>query len=197
LGDCHEVKNIFSKLIERGILPSDGDYGDNVRAHLVWLSDGKPWFKDHILPLLEDVVVILDVYHLMQAFGAFIALCYKPNSKQARRWMDRVAELTVGPRTRHKKAKPRKGHRKRPAGSTHHAHQRPVDPNIDPDQHAATLFGTLFEVPEQLTKKAEKARNRLLGFMYDSPSRINYVAFRARGYQISSGAAAELVELGP
>jgi len=48
-GDCHAVHGIFKDLIARGILPSDGDYGDSVQAQLVWLSDGMPWFNDHIL----------------------------------------------------------------------------------------------------------------------------------------------------
>jgi hypothetical protein len=74
---------IFKDLIARGILAADGDYGDDVVAQLVWLSDGMPWFKDHILLLLSDVVVILDVYHLLQAFAALGALCLPPKAKQA------------------------------------------------------------------------------------------------------------------
>jgi hypothetical protein len=82
-GDCEEVGGIFKDLIARGILAADGDYGDDVVAQLVWLSDGMPWFKDHILLLLSDVVVILDVYHLLQAFAALGALCLPPKAKQA------------------------------------------------------------------------------------------------------------------
>jgi hypothetical protein len=190
-GDCNEVHAIFKDLIARGILPSDGDYGDGVQAQLVWLSDGMPWFKDHILPLFSDVVVILDVYHLLQAFATLIALCYKPKSKKARRWLDRAAKLTVGPVPATAKksttAKMRRGHKKGTGSRTHHAHQRPVDPKTDPAKQAADLIAMIFEVPTP-TKKAEAAQHRLFMFLYGDPDRINYVAFRYRGYQIGSGA---------
>jgi hypothetical protein len=187
-GDCHEVRAIFQNLIARGILRPDGNHGDGVRAQLVWLSDGMPWFKDYILPLFQDVVVILDVYHLLQAFAAFVALCFKPKSKPARRWLDRAAELTVGPRPRAKKAKSRRGHRKGAANATAHAHERHVDPNTDPVKQALDLVTMLFEVPTPPTKRAQATQARLFGFLFDDPDRINYVAFRARGYQIGSGA---------
>ena len=194
-GDCQAVRGIFEDLIARGILPSDGNYSDGVQAQLVWLSDGMPWFKDHILPLFPDVVVILDVYHLLQAFAAFIALCFKPKSKQARRWLDRAAELTVGPRTRSKKVRRRRGHRKGAAVNPHHAHQRPVDPHADPVKQAAELVSMLFDVSTP-TKKAQTAQSRLFQFLYGHPDRINYVAFRARGYQIGSGAMESLHRTG-
>jgi hypothetical protein len=194
-GDCQEVRAIFEDLIARGILPPDGNYGDDVHAQLVWLSDGMPWFKDHILPLFQDVVVILDVYHLLQAFAAFIVLCFKPKSKQARRWLDRAAELTVGPRPRVKKARRRRGHHKGAVANTPHAHQRHVDPNADPVKQAADLVLMLFEVRTP-TKKAQAAQSRLFNFLYSDPDRINYVAFRARGYQIGSGAMESLHRTG-
>jgi hypothetical protein len=194
-GDCHAVRGIFEDLIARGILPPDGNYGDGVHAQLVWLSDGMPWFKDHILPLFSDVVVILDVYHLQQAFAAFIALCLKPKSKQARKLLDRVAELTVGPRPRGKTSKKRRGHRKGTAANVHHAHQRPVDPKTDPVKQAAALVSILFEVSTP-TKKADEAQSRLFQFLYNDVDRINYVAFRARGYQIGSGAMESLHRTG-
>jgi hypothetical protein len=191
-GDCHEVRAIFQDLITRGILPPDGNYGDGVRAQLVWLSDGMPWFKDHILPLFQDVVVILDVYHLLQAFATFIALCFKPKAKPARRWLNRAVELTTGRRPNHRrKAKRRRGHRKGAAKANAHAHERNVDPDTNPVEQAAKLIGMLFEVPTK-TKKAQAAQFRLFKFLFNDSDRINYVAFRARGYQIGSGAMESL-----
>lgn len=194
-GDCHHVRAIFEDLITRGILPPDGNYGDGARAQLVWLSDGMPWFQDHILPLFSDVVVILDVYHLLQAFAAFIALCGKPKAKRARRWLNRAAGLTVGRRPRRRKAKPRRGHRKGAAKAVTHAHQRHVDRNTDPVKQAAELIAMLSDVPTP-TKKAQAAQTRLFDFLYRDPDRINYVAFRARGYQIGSGAMESLHRTG-
>ena len=191
-GDCEEVGVIFKDLIARGILPANGDYGDGVVAQLVWLSDGMPWFKDHILPLLSDVVVILDVYHLLQAFAAFGALCFKPKAKQARRrWLNRAAVLTVGRRYRRRKPALRRGHRKGAARATAHAHQRRVAPDIDPVKQATKLITMIYEVPTP-TDEAEAAQARLFRFLYGDPDRINYVAFRARGYQIGSGAMESL-----
>jgi hypothetical protein len=191
-GDCHAVRGIFEDLMARGILPPDGNYGDGVHAQLVWLSDGMPWFKDHILPLFQDVVVILDVYHLLHAFAAFIALCHKPKSKPARLWLDRAAELTVGQRPRVKKASRRRGSRKGTGGMVrHHSHQRPVEPNTNPAKQAAALVALLIEVPIK-AHKARAAQSRLFSFILENPDRINYVAFRARGYQIGSGAMESL-----
>jgi hypothetical protein len=195
-GDCHEVSEIFQDLIARGVLPESGDYGDGVHAQLVWLSDGMPWFKDHILPLFEDIVVILDVYHLLQAFAAFIALCVKPKSKAARRFINRATELTVGAKPRAKKKAPRRrGHRKNRGTTVPHVHQRHVDPTIDPVKRAAELTAMLFEVPTP-TKKARDAQGRLFRYIYNDPNRINYVALRARGYQIGSGAMESLHRTG-
>ncbi len=53
----------------------------------------------------------------------------------------------------------------------------------------------LFEVPTP-TAKAQAARSRLFGFLYNCPDRINYIAFRARGYQIGSGAMESLHRTG-
>lgn len=195
-GDCKEVGLIFQDLIARGILPSDGDYGQGVLAQLVWLSDGMPWFTDHILPLFSDVVVILDVYHLMQAFFAFIALCFKPKSKEAKNWRDRVSELTVGQKMKaSKKIQRRRGHKKGTSRHCHHVHQRPLDPDIDPVQQAVELVKIIFNVPTK-TKKAEEAQSRLFSFILSDPDRINYVTFRVRGYQIGSGAMESVHRIG-
>jgi hypothetical protein len=191
-GDCQAVRAIFEDLIARGILMADGNYGDDLHVQLVWLSDGMPWFKDHIHSLFKDIVVILDVYHLLQTFAAFIALCVKPKSKKARRWMAQVKEMTVGPRPKRETAKIRLGHKKNVEQKiSPHAHQRDVDRRINPVNHAIKFIWMLFDVPK-LSKKAEAAQQRLFSFLYNDLDRINYIAFRARGYQIGSGAMESL-----
>jgi hypothetical protein len=107
-GDCHEVRDIFADLIRRGVLPADGDYGQDVQAQLVWLSDGMAWFKDHIQPLFTDLVVILDAFHLLQAVAAYIAKCFQPKSHKARVWLDQVKDFVLGPRPLGKKARRRR-----------------------------------------------------------------------------------------
>lgn len=183
-GDCRDVKAIFEDLIHRGILPADGDYGQGVHAHLVWLSDGMPWFKEHIHPLFPELVVILDVYHLLQAFAAYIALCCEPGSEQARMYRQLATELALGPRPkRGAKARRRRGHVKGCAkNAEHHAHQREVEP-----EPQGSFLKLLLEIAAP-TLKAQKVRWRLFDFLDSDRERIKYREFRARGYQIGSGA---------
>ena len=191
-GDCQDVREIFEDLIARGILPSNGDYGDDIQAQLVWLSDGMPWFKDHILPLFSGMVVILDCYHLIQAFSAFIMLCFRPKSKESRRWLEQVKALTVGSREpKAAKRTPRKGHRKSKQKNARHAHELPLDPNAEPVEQAKKLIKLLLEAPAS-SAKAKASQSRLFVFIFFDLERINYVAFRSRGYQIGSGAMESL-----
>jgi len=195
-GDCHEVQKIFKDLIARGILTSDGMYENGIQAQLVWLSDGMPWFKDYIIPLFTHIVVILDVYHLLHAFAAFFALCFTPQSKQSRIWLARVATLAVGPCPPKKAPKLRGGPRRGTTGSSHgHAHNRPVDLNADPVQQVIQLLLLVFQAPTP-TEKAQAIQSRLFFFLFCDPNRVNYLAFRARGYQIGSGAMESLHRTG-
>lgn len=93
-GDCKHVTSIFEELIAAGILPVGGDYGDGVKAQYVWLSDGAPWFEERLVPLFgESVVVILDVYHVLERAAAYAdAVFAKP---VARDWYTRFRTMLL------------------------------------------------------------------------------------------------------
>ena len=189
-GDYTQVVDAFSWLNSHGILPPDGDYGDGVVAELCWLSDGMPWFSDHILPLFTSPVVILDVYHLLERLAAYAALCYGKGSRAARRWYNQAAGLVCGPKAHpnNRKPTPRRGTRR--AGKRVpkiRAHQRTTEPPEGPYKMVKDL-GLLLVSTHPKTIKAEEAKQKLGGYIISNVARMDYATYRYRGYQIGSGA---------
>jgi hypothetical protein len=188
-GDYTRVVDAFSWLNSHGILPPDGDYGDGVVAKLCWLSDGMPWFSDHILPLFLSPVVILDVYHLLERLAAYAALCYGKGSRAARRWYSMAVKLVCGPKAKKRKPKPRRGTGGR-AGKRvpkTRAHQRTTEPPERAYKMVKDL-GLLLASTHPKTKKAEKAKQKLGWYIIGNVFRMDYATYRYRGYQIGSGA---------
>ena len=189
-GDYTQVVDAFNWLIAHGILPADGDYGDGRVAELCWLSDGMPWFQDHVQPLFAAPVVILDVYHILERLAGYAALCYGKGSRVAKRWYNKAAALLCGPRERAKQRKPksRRGARRSPARAPAvHAHHRTSAP---PDQPCEVVKQLGLHVVSTHPKddKAQEAKDKLLGYIVGNVARLDYATFRYRGYQIGSGA---------
>ena len=82
VGSYEVVMAAFEDLITEGILPANGDYGDGVVAQLVFVADGMPWFKDHIVPKFSDLVTVLDNRHLLKRIlDTLKAICRKGSPK--------------------------------------------------------------------------------------------------------------------
>lgn len=202
-GDCHEVTTIFEDLIRRGILTTNGRYSDDVHAQNVWLSDGAPWFSNRIHPLFEDLLVILDAYHLLEAFSTFFAFCFGAKTKEARSWYDKIATIVAGEKPsskgRQNKQQKRRGHRKRRnKEQVHHAHQNIDSLETTPVEDVAKLGAVLFQAvpPEEKMTDANKKRQTLFDRIKESPGRFAYPHFRRRGIQIGSGAMESLHRTG-
>lgn len=202
-GDCHEVTEIFEDLIRRGILTVDGRYSPDIHAQNVWLSDGAPWFSSRVHPLFEDLIVILDAYHLLEAFAAFFAFCFGAKSKEARSWYDKIATIVAGAKNsseaRKKKQRKRRGHRKLNKSSReHHAHQRVDAQEKKPMADVADLLVVLFKAVPPVEKKneANEKRQKLFERIKESPECFAYPQFRRRGIQIGSGAMESLHRTG-
>jgi hypothetical protein len=228
-GDCNAVREALEWLIEQGLLPTDGNYGDDVSAQLVWVSDGMPWFETHLLPLFTNVVVILDAYHLLDRMAKVGALFFGKGTKKMRNWYNRIAPLIHGrqpkdSKDRRRAAKKRKGIPHRPAGTPlEHAHDRTgsvdgessdlllafVTPVLDLMKSVASACkprgqadepnnqnadGSNSSSSNNNKKKSKQADKRydacvsLVSYIIHNCYRINYPAYRQRGYQIGSGA---------
>jgi hypothetical protein len=211
-GNCEHVATIFSELIERGILPRDGDYGDGLVAQIAWISDGAAWFKERVLPLLgPTVVTILDAYHVLERAGEYAAAAFK-EPQQAAAWYSRFRTLLVhgefvsdescdvetgacpasvsapsSPEAAPQRA-PRKGHKKtkqRPGAAEEAIRKRAARAAAST---ATSVEGIVDMLTEPHGQKAQDAHERFCGYLDDHAERIEYLAFRERGLQIGSGA---------
>ncbi len=214
-GDWRRVREVFQWLIDSGRLPADGDYGDGLVAQIVMPTDGAKWIRDRILPLFAPHAhPILDPYHAMKHLGDY-ARIRNPRDKAARhRWLSDAGAKLLGAARRPKKVKTkkRKGH-KRPRRAPGQQ-LRPPDvrmPSSDEpargqvllrwlEEQADELRGELKELKDRSPKsKAVKTNQELLkelegliAYIDSNVFRMDYVRYRARGYQIGSGAMESL-----
>jgi hypothetical protein len=189
-GDYAQVRGAFQWLIAKGILPANGDYGDGVIAEMCWLSDGMPWFQDHIQPLFASPVVILDAYHILERLALYAVLCYGQGSRVARRWYNKAAALICGPRQRTTQQKPKRRRGGCRAGQRTlnvHAHHRTTEPPEHPCKMVKDL-GLHIVSTHPKGEGAQEAREKLLLYIIHNIARLDYATFRYRGYQIGSGA---------
>lgn len=186
-GNCHEVERLVRALIEDGILPVDGDYGDGLRAELVVITDGLPWIEQYVLGRLPWAHAILDLYHALERLSRFATKCFGAGTKAAKAFYRRVTGWLVPKRSsKASRRSPRKGHRKRA-----HAKTRP-GPEREFGSISAVL-GTLYEdeasaIPDEFSEDFEL----LLGYFENNAYRGDYDQYRARGFQLGSGAMESL-----
>jgi hypothetical protein len=192
-GDCVHVASIFSSLIALGILPADGRYAPDVTAQLVWLSDGMPWFSERLLPLFDRAItVVLDVYHLLERAAEYAKAAYS-KATDAQRWYQTFAALVTNrdPSAPQKKVpKNRKG--KRASRERQPFAARIADMAkraIATSGGAPTADAICALLPISLKgSKAKAALEIFYDYLAANAHRIDYLAYRARGLQIGSGA---------
>jgi hypothetical protein len=197
-GDCREVKRIFERLFAEGILRAEGTYSDGVSAKYVWLSDGMPWFEEHVLPLFnaDAIEVVLDVYHLLDRVSTCAKALFPDDDKARADWYGRIAFDLTGKRPSPKrKARARKGHRKTRRGSCPAAPSVPLADvhnaliQTGPDETTTTLLDHLLAVEARANTDTKKAAvEKLLNYVAENAYRANYVRYRLQGLQIGSGA---------
>lgn len=194
-GDCERVEAIFKWLRDTGRLPAEGRLAGGLNVQLVFVTDGAPWIRDRIVALFPRAVAILDAYHLMEHLADYANLRYGKGSDKAGRFYQQALTAMYGA-DRHKKAKARKraGHRKSPsfsgtlspmpADDAPHAEIRERAPAVD------RLLALLDKGSPP--KRAAEAHLALLGYILSNAARLDYERWRARGYQIGSGAMESL-----
>lgn len=198
-GDCRHVATLFAGLISKGILPADGDYGEGVRARLIWLSDGMPWFEDHILPLFDRnaVEVILDVYHMLDRLKTYAAAVFKGRPKEKAKWCARIDAELLGPsKCKTTASKKRKGHKKTarearcPDWDLRLASDLPED-SLTPQSIVSLIAETdetIAAWPQAKQQDLREAQKSLVNYVEKNAYRANYAAYRYRKLQIGSGA---------
>lgn len=165
-GDCKAVREAFQWLIEHDLLPADGDYGEDVRAQLVWISDGMPWFETYLLPLFPGMVVILDAYHLLDHVAKVGVLFFGKGTKRMRNWYNRIAPHIHGQQPEDSKGcsrrpKKRKGIPHRPPKTpSEHAHDRTVPLDSEPSDLLAAFIIPVLELMESVASACRPGRQR-------------------------------------
>ena len=177
-GDCREVGKRFSAVVD-GLSELD--------AQWVFISDGMPWFRDHVMPRLpKDTTFILDFYHAMERLGEYAAKRFGMGTKAARAFLRRAETRLTGKRPyRRKKVKKRRGHKKsrwrRDRYRTVHACSNPL--------------GAGEELLRDLVKWAKgkvDGLEAITSYIAENSDRMDYPTYRARGLQIGSGAMESL-----
>ncbi len=183
-GDCNAVGAIVERLIVKGILPRDGDYGGGLRAELVIVTDGLPWIEGHVIAKLPWAHVVLDLYHALQHLGHFTTKLHTASAAAASRLYRRFARF-LAPERRDRERQPtaRKGHKK-----GHRA---------APESRAG--FGSIGSLLEALHKdrvelvaSGDEPFEALVAYLENNAYRADYDVYRKRGFQVGSGAMESL-----
>lgn len=186
-GDCNYIGERIQKLLASGIVPADGDFGDDLKASYVFISDGAPWLLSHLASLLPGAIVILDAYHLLEKIGEWARHHSNALPLTPKVWLKKTAQALFGPsafKTRTPQ-RTRMGHRKHlkpPRRRTRRSTRRP--------RHAGrTLLRTLHKLAPS---KPSAEHAAAVAYIDTNIDRLDYRRWRARGYQIGSGAMESL-----
>ena len=199
-GDCTRIEATFRWLRETGRLPAEGRFANGLNAQIVLITDGAPWIRERIWPVFPTAVAILDAYHLMEHLAEYAAVRFGKGSKRARKFYREARAAMYGTAAQPdspRKAKKRTGHRKtrRPKDSSRPPLPMPDDdaPHARVRQRPPALDRLLALVNDnEPPRGAAEAYLALIGYLVDNAGRIDYERWRARGYQIGSGAMESL-----
>lgn len=188
-GDCHEVGRITDALVERGVLPRGGDYGDGLVALVVVVTDGCPWLEEYVLGKLPWSIPVLDLYHALERVGIFAAKCFGASTKAARAFYRRVTQW-LAPRSGKAAARPkqRRGHK----NQRRQAEGNPKPPKKRVFYTGWCLLGALYEEKDNIPEHAAAAFETLLDYFEHNTYRMAYKDYEARGLQVGSGAMESL-----
>lgn len=186
-GDCRQVADIFRWLAESGRLPSNGDFGDQLQAQYVIVTDGADWIVDHVLPLFDGAVPILDAYHVMERLAEYAAKRFVRGTKQAQQWYAKAVGMLL-PGERSASHACRKGHHKRRKGPP------PPLPPLVIDENRRSVGDLLLDCLRADTPSSDlrDEHDGLVHHIDKNIARIDYELYRMLGYTIGSGAMESL-----
>jgi hypothetical protein len=167
-GDCRQVAIILKAAIEAGYLPADGNYGGRRKALYVWVSDGMPWFGDHLWPLFHRsaMVIVLDAYHVLERLKGFTTKVHPNSKKLATKLYETLKPWITGQRDETTKSYPY--------------------PETEQADYVKAMLDTIRDIPLQRAARVA-CREKLLAYLNANAHRIDYAQYRARGFSIGSG----------
>jgi len=198
IGDMATVIEAFEDLVGRGLLPRNGKFGD-LQALLVFVSDGMPWFQDHLVPKLGDnVQVVLDNKHLLKRILDTLKYIFSKNSPRIQEHYRRLCRWVVGrspgaptqpgPRITGQGTRPRIGpklyskqERRFPAWNATHLAKAGL-----PQHYGGALLYELTKLPEPKTDDKWQKIQGLLDYVSERIEHMRYADFIKRGIAISS-----------
>lgn len=180
-GDCREVASRMRALLA-DLVPT----GDCV-PQVVVVTDGMPWIRDHLFPLMPTgTVFILDFYHLSERLSKYAAAKFGAKSRRAKSWVARAVEQLMGKRPYRKQtAKKRRGHKKN--RRSRRDPFRTVHPSDHPHGAGEAFVWKLVEDEDD-----GDALDELVRYIAENTDRTDYPSYRQRGMQIGSGAMESL-----
>jgi len=192
-GDCREVGRRIQALLDDGVLPNGDEAWQAVNPQIVFVSDGTEWLTEHVIPLLGDVVVILDPYHLIDWFAAFARVVLGIGTDETKELHAKLNLVLFGKQPRRTGTAPRvrRGHKKKRGARREHAHDRKnlrrgrprtVTSDVTTKGLIDLLYSIKLHTPEQ-----EQAREALVERLANNALRTDYAVHLARGMQIGSG----------
>ena len=192
----------FDDLIERGVLPNDGDYGQSVVSQQVFVSDGMPWFQDSIVDKFTGIVVVLDNKHLLKRLLDTLKSIFRKNSPKIQEFYHKLCPWVVG-RSPSEKASTKKSRTTGPGSRPRKVkgevtNARPkvrTFPEWDeaellanglPLHCGGALLLELSRIPEPKTDEKWKVLEGLLNYVNIRMEHMRYADFYRRNITISS-----------
>ncbi len=201
-GDCHEVAQRISTLLDAGVLPNDEPEWQAVDAQIVFVSDASAWLLEHLVPLLTTPIVILDPYHLIDWFAQFTSATFGAGSKRSRALHAELRRILFNkqPKDAAKPPRQRRGHTKTRRKQNAHTHDRPWAhrgrPRTVSSEFTAQALLDLMAGIRVTKPEHQEALDALAERVANNSFRIDYAVHLARGLQVGSGAMESLHRTG-
>jgi len=188
VGDCKEVERLVVELRDLGILPANCVYGDGVRAQLVVITDGAHWLLSRLKDVLPEATWLIDAYHAHEYLNDYAASLYGKGSTPTRRHYATLVELLTGrpPKQRRARGRPRNWRPKHPRRKRTTDYEKLIADGFGIDSLIAFLEGY------QVDPEREAVHEAFIERLRTNRTRMDYLAARARGMQIGSGAMESL-----
>ncbi len=178
-GDAKYITERLRLLLEAEIMPANGDFGDGLMAQYVFVADGMPWLQQHLVPLLPGVIAITDAYHLIEYMAVVANAPGRPGTLSPKCWLKQQTDLIFGKADAREPIHVRRGHRKTKRAVT----PRNAAVDVETKHSGRMLLELIANLPERCAGVQE-----LRSYVEQNMDRMDYLSFRARGFQIGSGA---------
>lgn len=187
-GDCAVMRQAVVDLISSGYLPVDGDFGDGLQATYVFVCDGMPWLKEHLIDQFPGATAVLDAYHVLEKLAVYAAARFTRGSHQARQFLKKAKTALFGESRDKQRGRQstRRGHTK----SSRTDRTKPILPDM-PDPEAEGSAALLLKILDEHDDQSAEHQT-LVGYVTRNEFRMDYRRYRARGFQIGSGAMESL-----